>query len=238
MSRHLLKAEMKEVQSKLIELSVLIEDSLDRALKAIKENDLELAKDVILQDHKIDMMEVRLEEECLRTLALHQPVATDLRFIVAVLKINNDLERVGDLAVNIAKRTRFLKGTSFKELPFDFKKIASLTKFMLRASLDAFIRLDADLAREVCETDNEVDTLHKSTYVSVIKKVQEIPDQIEISIQCLSISRFLERIADYATNIAEDVIYLTSGKIVRHYDQTSSTVNINTETPTSYNESN
>ena len=238
MSRHLLKAEMKEVQDKLIELSVLVEDSLDKALRAIKENDLELAEDVVSQDRKIDMMEVHLEEECLRTLALHQPVATDLRFIVAVLKINNDLERVGDLAANIAKRTHFLTDISFKKLPFDFKKIASLTTFMLRGSLDAFIRLDADLAKEVCETDNEVDVLHKNTYISVIKKVQEIPDQIETSIQCLSISRFLERIADYATNIAEDVIYLTSGKIVRHYDQTSSTVNINTETPTSYNESN
>ena len=221
MSRHLLKAEMKEVQDELIELSVLVEDSLDKALKSIKENDLELSKEVISQDRKIDMMEVRLEEECLKTLALYQPVATDLRFIVAVLKINNDLERVGDLAVNIAKRTRFLKNTSFKELPFDFKKITTLTKFMLRASLDAFIRLDADLAKEVCETDNEVDILHKNTYVSVIKKVQETPDQIETSIQCLSISRFLERIADYATNIAEDVIYLTSGKIVRHYEQTN-----------------
>ena len=113
MSRHLLKAEMKEVQNKLIELSVLVEDSLDNALKAIKENDLELAKNVISQDRKIDMMEVHLEEEGLKTLALYQPVATDLRFIVAVLKINNDLERVGDLAVNIAKRTRFLKDTFF-----------------------------------------------------------------------------------------------------------------------------
>ena len=122
------------------------------------------------------------------------------------------------------KELVFLKDTSFKELPFDFKKLASLTKFMLRASLDAFIRLDAGLAKEVRETDNEVDTLHKNTYISVIQKVQEIPDQTEISIQCLSISRFLERIADYATNIAEDVIYLTSGKIVRHYEQTASPI--------------
>ena len=219
MSRHLLKKEIKEVQNKLIELSVLVENSLDKALKAIKENSSKLTKDVIAQDRKIDMMEVRLEEECLKALALYQPVATDLRFIVAVLKINNDLERIGDLAVNIAKRTRFLKDTSFKELPFDFKKITSLTKFMLRASLDAFIRLDTDLAEEVCRTDNEVDVLHRNTYVSVIKEVQETPEQIETLIQCLSISRFLERIADYTTNIAEDVIYLTSGKIVRHYEQ-------------------
>ncbi len=225
MSRHLLKAEMKEVQNKLIELSVLVEDSLDKALKAIKENDLELAKDVVSQDRKIDMMEVRLEEECLKTLALYQPVATDLRFIVAVLKINNDLERIGDLSVNIAKRALFLKNTSFKELPFDFKKITSLTKFMLRASLDSFIRLDTQLAEEVCRTDSEVDTLHKNTYINVIEKVQKVPDQTEFSIQCLSISRFLERIADYTTNIAEDVIYLTSGKIVRHYEQITSSIN-------------
>ena len=231
MSRHLLKIEMKEVQNKLIELSVLVEDSLDKALKAIKENDLELAEKVVSQDRKIDMMEVHLEEECLKALALYQPVATDLRFIVAVLKINNDLERIGDLSVNIAKRTRFLKNTSFKELPFDFKKIASLTKFMLRASLDAFIRLDPDLAKEVRETDNEVDTLHRNTYISVIKKVQEVPDQIEISIQCLSISRFLERIADYSTNIAEDVIYLTSGKIVRHYEQTTPPIKTSIKKP-------
>ena len=232
MSRHLLKAEIKEVQNKLIELSVLVENSLDKALKAIKEHNSELAQDVISQDRKIDMMEVRLEEECLKTLALYQPVATDLRFIVAVLKINNDLERIGDLAVNIAKRTRFLKYTSFKELPFDFKKITTLTKFMLRASLDAFIRLDTDLAEEVCKTDNEVDILHKNTYITVIKKLQEAPDQTETLIQCLSMSRFLERIADYTTNIAEDVIYLTSGKIVRHYEQVTPPVNT-TEKPRS-----
>ena len=218
MSRHLLKAEMKGVQNKLIELSILAEDSLDKALKAIKENSLDIANQVISQDRKIDIMEVRLEEECLKTLALHQPVATDLRFIVAVLKINNDLERIGDLAVNIAKRVRFLKDTRIKNLPFDFQNITSLTKFMLRASLDAFIRLDTNLAEEVCKTDNEVDKLHKNTYKNVIKKIQESPHQTQILIQCLSISRYLERIADYTTNIAEDVIYLTDGKIVRHHD--------------------
>ena len=191
---------------------------MDKALKAIRENSLDIANRVISQDRIIDMMEVRLEEECLKTLALYQPVATDLRFVVAVLKINNDLERIGDLAVNIAKRVRFLKDTHIKNLPFDFQKITSLTKFMLRASLDAFIRLDTNLAEEVCKTDNEVDILHKNTYVSVIQKIQENPHQTQVLIQCLSISRYLERIADYTTNIAEDVIYITDGKIVRHHE--------------------
>ena len=215
MSRHL-SLEMKEVQSQLIQLSVLTEDSLDKALKAIKENSLEIADQVILQDRKIDLMEVRLEEECLKTLALYQPVATDLRFIVAVLKINNDLERIGDLAVNIAKRTHTLKTVQVNDLPFDFQNITGLIKFMLRASLDAFIRSDATLAEEVCKTDNEVDKLHRNTYKSVIEKIKQQPEQAEVLIQCLSISRHLERIADYTTNIAEDVIYLTDGKIVRH----------------------
>ena len=223
MSRHL-QMEMKEVQKKLIALSVLAEDSLDQALRSVKEHNLEMAGNVIQQDHKIDMMEVQLEEDCLKLLALYQPVATDLRFIVSVLKINNDLERVGDLAVNIAKRTRFLIKADIKNLPFDFEKITSLTKFMLRASLDAFIRLDSKLAEEVCKTDDEVDALHKNTYKNVAKKIQENPQQADILIHCLSISRHLERIADYATNIAEDVIYLTDGKIVRHEQGASASV--------------
>lgn len=230
MSRHL-QIEMKKVQKGLIDLSVLAESSLDKALQSVKDHDLEMVNEVILQDKKIDMMEVQLEEECLKILALYHPVATDLRFIVTVLKINNDLERVGDLAVNIAKRTRHLIKSDMPNLPFDFQKITSLTKFMLRACLDAFIRLDVSLAEEVCKTDDEVDRLHKDTYKNVAKRMQSEPHQAEALIQCLSISRHLERIADYATNIAEDVIYLTEGKIVRHEGSILSSLSSSKPTP-------
>jgi len=186
------------------------------AVKSIEQRNSVLAERVVQADHEIDIAEVDLEEDCLKILALHQPVAIDLRFIIAVLKINNDLERIGDLAVNIAERSIFLCAHPTTQIPFDLQQIAEKSQFMLRRSLDSLVNLDVALAREVCRTDDEVDAINRGMYDLVKDAIRANPDQIEVLIPHLSISRYLERIADHATNIAEDVIYMVEGIISRH----------------------
>jgi phosphate transport system protein len=159
---------------------------------------------------------VYLEEECLKILALHQPVAIDLRFVIAVLKINNDLERIGDLAVNIAERALFLTSQKPVDIPFDFMGMSEKTKIMLKMSLDALVNMDAKMAHDVCALDDGVDAINRRMYQQVQEGILENPEQIGSLIHCLSTSRHLERIADHATNIAEDVIYMVAGEIVRH----------------------
>jgi phosphate transport system protein len=165
---------------------------------------------------EIDQMEVDLEEDCLKLLALYQPVASDLRYIIAVLKINNDLERIADLAVNICERAEFLATQKNLPIPFDFTAMSEKTKSMVKRSLDALVNLDATLATEVRMCDDEVDDLHRDMYTKFEDEVRKNPQDIGILLHYLGVSRALERIADHATNIAEDVIYLSQGKIVRH----------------------
>ena len=161
-------------------------------------------------------MEVEVEEDCLKTLALYQPVAIDLRFIVAVLKINNDLERIGDLAVNIAERSVFLAHQPGVGITLDFIDMAQKARGMLEKSLDALVNFSVDIAGEVCASDDIIDGINRQMYLKVQKAIGDNPEQIESLIHLLSISRHLERIADHATNIAEDVIYMIDGEIVRH----------------------
>ncbi len=175
---------------------------------------------MIREDIKIDEMEVELEEEGLKILALHQPVAIDLRFIVAVLRINSDLERIGDLAVNLAERASFLSSREqYRKLPevsVDLTKMAEKAKEMVRQSLDALVNLDPGLAREVLEADNIVDAMNREMFQLIYDRIRETPDRVEGLIHLLSATRHLERVADHATNIAEDVIYMITGEIVRH----------------------
>ena len=175
-----------------------------------------MARQVIENDIEIDQTEIDVEEECLKILALHQPVAIDLRFIVAVLKMNNDLERIGDLAVNIAERALLLNEQVKIDFPFDFSGIAEKTQRMLRSSLDAMVNLNPPLAREVCALDDEVDAINRKMYDQVKAAIQEHPENVDSLIALLSVSRYLERIADHATNIAEDVLYMIEGHIARH----------------------
>lgn len=157
-----------------------------------------------------------VEEDCLKILALHQPVAIDLRYIISVLKINNDLERTGDLAVNIAERAAFLATQERLEIPFDFSGMAEKAQSMLKRSLDALVKMDADLAREVCASGDEVDAINRDMYIQVQEGIRKHPKRLECLVHILSVSRHLERVADLATNIAEDVIYVIKGEIVRH----------------------
>lgn len=215
MTRHFQK-ELAGLKKKLLLLSCVVQESVEEAVRSISNRDIELARKVIDNDDSIDLMEVEVEEECLKILALHQPVAGDLRFVVAVLKINNDLERIGDLAVNIAERSTYLSQQEPSEMPFDFETMEQKTRLMLKKALDSLIQMDLKMANEVGAADDEVDAINREMYGQVSKGLRKSPDQADRLIHCLSISRHLERIADYATNIAEDVIYMIEGKIVRH----------------------
>ncbi len=185
-------------------------------MKAVQQRDRQLALQAIETDHAIDQHEVQVEEECLKILALHQPVAIDLRYIIAVLKLNNDLERIGDLAVNIAQRALLLNAQPPIEVPFDLPGLAEKTQGMFRQSLDALVNMDARRAREVCAMDDEVDAINRAMYEQVKQTIRTHPEDIEGLIALLSVSRYLERIADHATNIAEDVLYMVDGRIARH----------------------
>jgi phosphate transport system protein len=215
MTEHM-KREVDKLKKKLLSLCDIVEKSFLQAVKSIKGRNADLAKKVIEGDIAIDQMEVDVEEECLKMLALYQPVAIDLRFIITALKINNDLERIGDLAVNIAERGQFLAKQHDVDVPFDLEKMAEKTQSMLRDSLEALVNMDCNLAHKVCAADDEVDDMNRQMFQIVQERICSHPKQTESLIHLLSASRHLERIADHATNIAEDVIYMVEGKIVRH----------------------
>ena len=212
--------EIETLKKNLLSLCAAVEAKLWQAIKSLHKHDAKLAREIVNSDIEIDQMEVNLEEECLKILALHQPVAIDLRFIITALKINNDLERIGDLAVNVAERSEYLASHPVPNVQFDFQRMAEITQAMLRNSLDALVNMDCKLAREVCTTDDKVDQMNREMYAIVKQGVRDFPDHIEELIHMLSISRHLERIADHATNIAEDVIYMVHGEIVRHHTET------------------
>lgn len=211
-----LHREIENLKKEILTVGAIAEQSVREATRAIEHRDEALARSVIEKDINLDQMEVEVEESCLKILALHQPVATDLRFIVAALKINNDLERVGDLAVNIAERALFLAGQPEVNVEFDFMTMAVKTQEMLKKSLDALVNLNTRLAYEVCACDDEIDAMNRQMYLMVQEAMNAHPNQVEPLIHLLSASRHLERVADLATNIAEDVIYMIKGEIVRH----------------------
>ena len=211
-----LQKEIEILKRELLTLGAIVEERVATAVKSLAKRDIALADRIIDGDNEIDDMEVDLEESCLKILALHQPVAVDLRVIIAVLKINNDLERIGDLAVAIAERARDLSAMREISLPFDFLGMSARVQEMLRKSLDALVEWNIGLANDVCSLDDNVDEENRAMYHNVREAISQHPEQIEQLLGCLSVSRYLERIADHATNIAEDVIYLISGSIVRH----------------------
>ncbi len=215
MTKHF-ERELEWLKKELLELSTLVEENVLKSIQSLKDRNEALAREVIDNDDVVDHSEVALEEQCLKILALHQPVAGDLRFIVAALKINNELERVADLAVNIAERSLVIMRQKAIDAPFDFTHMAQKSRSMLTRSIDSLIKMDTGLAHEVCHADDEVDELNRKVYQRVYQLIKEQPDNVEILINYVSVSRHLERIADYATNIAEDVIYLVEGKIIRH----------------------
>jgi phosphate transport system protein len=215
MSRHLQK-DIAALKEKIIEMSGLIEDRVYQATMSVIKRDDALAQAVIKGDAEIDQMEVAIEEECLKILALYQPVAVDLRFIVAVMKINNDLERVGDLAVNIAERSAFLATQAKMKFPIDLEEMAIKAEGMLTRSIDALVNLDVKGAYRIRSEDDQVDAYNREMYSRVKDDLLNQPENINSLLHAISIARHLERIADHATNIAEEVIYLVQARIVRH----------------------
>jgi phosphate transport system protein len=215
MSKHL-ERDLDNLQQDLLALAASAEEAIHKAIRALQERETDVAEQVIAEDNQIDEEENHVEEECLKILALHQPVAVDLRRITAALKINTDLERMADLAEDIAERALHLSQLPPVPIPDKLQRMTDLTTSMVRQSLDAFVNLDARLARRVCRLDDEVDRYNNEIIRELIALMQRSPDMVEPGLSLFSATRHLERIADHATNIAEDVVYLVEGEIIRH----------------------
>lgn len=209
--------DLTDLTKRILHMGGLVEQALDKSLVALLDRDAKLAREVIEGDSVVDNLENELEEKCLDVLALRQPVARDLRFITGIMKINSDLERMADLAVNIAERAEVL--SDVPPLPFrpDVTRLAALAKRMLRDGLDALIRLDAALALRTWKADAEADRLYRELIGEAIQFMREHPDRIGDVMHLVGALRNLERLADHATNIAEDVIFVVNGRIVRHH---------------------
>jgi phosphate transport system protein len=211
-----LQRDLDHLRKQILTMGSLVEESINKAINALVQRLPEVAEEVIEADSRIDETEVEVEEDCLKLLALHQPVAIDLRFIITCLKVNNDLERMGDLAVNIAQRAAYLARHPKVSLPVDFTRMADRVRAMVRDSLDALVRGDAALARRVIELDDQVDRDHRHIFDLLQESMFKDPSIIKRLIAMLSSSRYLERIADHATNISEDLIFMSTGEIIRH----------------------
>ena len=216
MQRHL-DDELRILNQEILRMGSLVEEALAKTMKALVERNIQLAEEVITSDEAINMLEIEVDEICLRLLALHQPAAVDLRFIVMALKINNDLERMGDQAVNIAERTvGLLKEPLLKPL-IDIPRMALIAQRMVKDSLDAFVNRDPALARDVCKRDDEVDALNDRLFAELLDFMRRDPSTVARAVDLILIGRHLERVADHATNLAEDVIYLVQGRNIKHH---------------------
>lgn len=215
MTKHF-QRELDKIKQMILSLGAMVEERVQMAADAIEKKDTRLVDTIINKDYEIDEMEVEVEEECLKVLALHQPVAVDLRFLIAVIKINNDLERIGDMAVNIAQRVMILTKQDKENKVFDYAFMSDKVRAMLKMSLDALVNLDSDIAFKVLLMDDEVDKLRDEAYDRIKLAMSEQPRHLGYFINLLLISRHLERLADHTTNIAEEVIYMIEGEIIRH----------------------
>jgi phosphate transport system protein len=215
MAKHL-ERDLENLQRDLLALAASVEEAIHKAIRALRERETKPAQQVIADETQIDQEENHIEEECLKILALHQPVAVDLRRIAAALKINTDLERMADLAEDIAERALYLAQLPAVPVPERLQRMTDLTISMVRQSLDSFVNLDVRQARRVCRLDDEVDRYNNEIIQELIGMMQESPDMVEPGLSLFSATRHLERIADHATNIAEDVVYLVEGEIIRH----------------------
>jgi phosphate transport system protein len=216
--------ELEELNQKLLQMGGMVESAIHRSIRALLEQDRELAEEVIRDEPKINRMEMEIDGQVTRLLALRQPVARDLRLLTAALKINNDLERIGDLANHIAERSLSLMHHPLVKPMTDIPKMASLVQSMLLKCLDAFVNGDADLAHTVLLSDAEVDQLRDGVYKELLEIMQRDPSVLTAAIDLIFIARNLERIGDHATNIAEDVVFLVKGIDVRHHAEETENV--------------
>ncbi len=216
MSLHL-QRDLEKLKKEILEIGSLVEEAINNSIRALKEREATLAQSVIDKEYVVDEKEVQVEEECLKILALHQPVATDLRFIVVILKVNNELERMGDFASKVAERAIFLSEQDPLSGLLEFiEDLPGMVQTMVRDSLDALVKTDLDLARKVISADDAVDQINRQMYKKITETIIHDSGTTERAISLLSTTRYLERIADLSTNIAEDVIFMVEGNVVRH----------------------
>ncbi len=216
MERHFDEA-LKQLKEKLLRMSSIVEESIGTSIKALMERNAELAYKVIKSDDVVNMLEIEIDDLCLKLLALYQPTAGDLRFITSTMKINNDLERIGDLAVNIGQRTLDLLKVPPLKLRIDIPKMAAAAEGMLKDSLNAFVNKDSKLAYEVCKRDDEVDDLNHEIFMELLRAKPEDQKPVERVIDLVLVAKNLERVADHSTNICEDIIYMIDGKVIKHH---------------------
>ena len=211
-----LEEESNKLKKMLFEMATSVEEMIAKSVKALQESNMILAEEVIKSDKKVNDMEIEIDNQCIKILALHHPEAEDLRTVIMIMKINNDLERIGDHAVNIAEKAIYLADKPPVKPLIDIPKMAEKTIEMLQESLDSFVNKDAELAVEVCKKDDEVDALEPQIVRELVTYMISDPQTIDRSLTLILIARALERVADLATNIAEDTYYITSGKILKH----------------------
>ena len=212
-----LDEEITKLKKMLFEMATTVEEMIAKSVKALEENNMILAEEVRKSDDRIDEMEIDIDNQCIRILALYHPEAADLRTVTMIMKINNDLERIGDHAVNIAEKTIYLADKPPVKPLIDIPKMAEKTVEMLQESLDSFVNKDADLAVEVCKKDDEVDALEPQIVRELVTYMISDPQTIDRALTLIFIARALERVADLATNIAEDTYYIASGKTLKHH---------------------
>jgi len=208
--------ELKKLREEILYMGGLVEDQIQKSIKSLVDRDSKLAEVIIERDHEVNRLDVAIDELCIRLLALHQPAGRDLRFITTGLKITTDLERIGDMAVNICERALELNQESQLKPYIDIPRMAQIAQRMIQQSLDAFVREDTDLALRVCKDDSEVDQLNAQIFREIITFMIENPQTISRATKISSVSKYLERIADHATNIAEMVVFMVKGKSIRH----------------------
>jgi phosphate transport system protein len=216
--------ELDELKAKLLEMSALVENSVYRSVQGVVEKNEDLAQQVLKNEARVNQLEIEIDDMAIGLLALQAPMATDLRLITAAIKINNDLERMGDLAVSMAESALVLIKEPVIRPLIDIPHIAGLAQGMVRKALDAFVNRDAELARSVLASDDAVDNLRTASYHELISFMESNPSQIPQALRLLSVVRNLERVADHATNIAEDVLFLVKGIDVRHHNEAQTPV--------------
>lgn len=216
MPRHL-QREIEALKRDILMIGTAVEEAIDQAFRAAEQRDVELAKKVVEKDSLIDEWEIEIEESCLKLLALYRPREKQLRFIVAAMKMNSDLERMGDLAANFAEMTlKLSKADDGFSLPEHLKEMVSLTRGMVGKTIEAMVQENAEMAGKVTAEDSKIDAMHEKTFEVVENKLCDEPQNVKYHMAVVTLSRYLERIADHATNIAEDIVYLLTGSIIRH----------------------
>lgn len=218
MSKHL-ERDLESLERDILAQSSIVEQMIRTACRGLCDRDPSVSAELAVHEPSVNRREVKIEEECLKILALHQPVAGDLRRVATVLKVNSDLERIADLAVNIGERIPAIAECHELKLSVSINEMSALTIGMVRDALDALVDLDVDRARQVCVSDDEVDEYNRRVIDELHEVMRNSPEMVEASLHFFSASRHIERIADHATNIAEDVIYLVEGAITRHQSE-------------------